>query len=550
MEPDEIEKLELPGPHFQGSVSNVRKHFPRVEKPYAASPGSHSSQTGLTRKRTRELGMLDTTPQQSKRKSPRKAFPDNVEFIHIEEDDPDPVATIEQQYQTICRTRPKSNDASAATIDLTANDYLTDNQCDQLLRKMSLQEDKEKAAALDIREPIPSYTNNKPRFKCTPGKCVELFDGDFLRIKSALQDGHGKVFVRGDHLVRQNYRGLTMSKRRNEVVLVRRVVESTAGTNSALHEVSVEHVLKNRHIIFTNQNFPLLSGRDDDASFQDPTQQVTFGPLFCRWIDTTVVDERRRSVEHIIQRLDFRDADDDTRSVDGDRTRKTRIATNEARFQWRGIPTELGGMHVSGRRTGHLDGKIEVEQVRSYTFADAFCGAGGTSRGAIDAGLHLRWGFDNNLEAITSYRHNFQRHGADCRHQSVDEFIRLVIALNDVSPFRVDVLHISPPCQPFSPAHTIPSPERDEMNQAALPSVWQLVEKLKPRIVTMEETEGLFTRHKEWFSLLINTFTSLGYSVRWKIVQCHSFGVPQTRRRLVIIAAGLVCPSHLRGCPY
>jgi DNA (cytosine-5)-methyltransferase 1 len=104
----------------------------------------------------------------------------------------------------------------------------------------------------------------------------------------------------------------------------------------------------------------------------------------------------------------------------------------------------------------------------------------------------------------------------------------------------VDVLHMSPPCQPFSAAHTIPSEMQDEINQAALLSVGHLLEKIRPRIATIEETEGLINRHVEWFSALINIFITLGYSVRWKVVRCQDYGVPQQRKRLFIIAAGLV----------
>lgn len=61
--------------------------------------------------------------------------------------------------------------------------------------------------------------------------------------------------------------------------------------------------------------------------------------------------------------------------------------------------------------------------------------------------------------------------------------------------FMVDILHLSPPCQPYSPAHTTsPNIERDEQNQAVLFSTWQMVDRLKPRVVTMEETEGLYKR--------------------------------------------------------
>jgi site-specific DNA-cytosine methylase len=50
----------------------------------------------------------------------------------------------------------------------------------------------------------------------------------------------------------------------------------------------------------------------------------------------------------------------------------------------------------------------------------------------------------------------------------------------------VDGLHILPPCQPFSAAHTVPSQIQDEINQAALFSVWHLLEKIKPRVATIE----------------------------------------------------------------
>ena len=109
---------------------------------------------------------------------------------------------------------------------------------------------------------------------------------------------------------------------------------------------------------------------------------------------------------------------------------------------------------------------------------------------------------------------------------------------SDGDRFIVDILHMSPPCQPFSPAHTVPSEIQDEINQAALFSVWHLLQKIKPRIATIEETEGLVNRHIDWFHALINIFICNGYSVRWKVVRCQDYGVPQQRKRLFIIAAG------------
>ena len=45
----------------------------------------------------------------------------------------------------------------------------------------------------------------------------------------------------------------------------------------------------------------------------------------------------------------------------------------------------------------------------NYTFADGFCGAGGTSVGARDAGLHIKWAFDHDGDAIDTYALNHGR---------------------------------------------------------------------------------------------------------------------------------------------
>jgi DNA (cytosine-5)-methyltransferase 1 len=103
---------------------------------------------------------------------------------------------------------------------------------------------------------------------------------------------------------------------------------------------------------------------------------------------------------------------------------------------------------------------------------------------------------------------------------------------------RVDILHLSPPCQIWSPAHTRPG-INDEQNFASLFAVMALVSKVKPRIVTLEQTFGIMARRFEAsFNSLIHCFTSLNYSVSWQIVQFKELGLPQNRRRLIIFAAG------------
>ena len=79
----------------------------------------------------------------------------------------------------------------------------------------------------------------------------------------------------------------------------------------------------------------------------------------------------------------------------------------------------------------------------------------------------------------------------------------------------VDILHLSPPCQFFSPAHTVAGKD-DEMNTAASFVIWELLRRIKPRIVTLENTFGLENNHPEYLRRVVNQFTSSSYSVRWK----------------------------------
>ncbi len=167
---------------------------------------------------------------------------------------------------------------------------------------------------------------------------------------------------------------------------------------------------------------------------------------------------------------------------------------------------------------------------RRYTFGDCFCGAGGMSRGAINAGLRIAWGFDFNLPACRTYQLNFL--GTPIYNVWANDFS------NSKKDCKCDICHISPPCQFFSPLHTSDGKD-DDMNTASLFAIEALLKKAKPRVVTLEETAGLVRigLHKDFFNAVINMFTSQGFSVRWKVLNCADFGVPQQRKRLVIIAS-------------
>ncbi|KAF8449940.1 S-adenosyl-L-methionine-dependent methyltransferase, partial [Terfezia claveryi] len=163
-----------------------------------------------------------------------------------------------------------------------------------------------------------------------------------------------------------------------------------------------------------------------------------------------------------------------------------------------------------------------------YTFGDAFCGAGGMSRAAEMAHFRVTWGVDCDEPAIQAYQMNFP--AATPYHTHVDQLLRTL----DGS-ILVDVLHISPPCQPYSPAHTVAG-KNDESNEAALFAITGLLEASRPRFATVEQTDGIL--HHEFLPALLSPFLDKGFSVAYRVLYGSEYGVPQLRKRLVVIAAG------------
>jgi DNA (cytosine-5)-methyltransferase 1 len=185
------------------------------------------------------------------------------------------------------------------------------------------------------------------------------------------------------------------------------------------------------------------------------------------------------------------------------------------------------------------------------TYGDSFCGAGGATRGASMAGLRVIWGFDFWKRACETWEANFPY--ARCFCEPAHKFVEFAKRYPHL--VKVDILHLSPPCQFFSPAHTINGVD-DEMNTASLFAVQAVIEVTRPRIVTLEQTFGInHPRFRFYFNALIQMFTAHDFSIRWAIIPLAQWvclsaifyllkhpltghqGLPQRRMRLIIIAS-------------
>lgn len=162
---------------------------------------------------------------------------------------------------------------------------------------------------------------------------------------------------------------------------------------------------------------------------------------------------------------------------------------------------------------------------------DLFCGVGGLTYGLQKAGIPVVAGIDIDQSCEYAYTHN-----NNCRFigKSVEELTgKEVEAL--FGRADVKILVGCAPCQPFS------SHQKDKKNRSGHKS-WRLlyefarlVRETKPHIVSMENVPEL---SKE---TVFNDFTSSlkeeGYSVSYQVVNVADYGVPQRRKRLILLAS-------------
>ncbi|KAH7090195.1 S-adenosyl-L-methionine-dependent methyltransferase [Paraphoma chrysanthemicola] len=422
----------------------------------------------------------------------------------------------------------------------------------------------------DIRPPDTEIQRYKLRKGCTlkPGDTVELRDhsahegepmhsGDFLRIRRIIMDLEtDEVRLRGHRLRRTKYLGQIFDWKLNELSMVLRVDENDPRCPfvAGLEDISVDEVLCTRECVLTNKNYPLLSFRSGQLcafpsglSKQQIKQQMFHGGrLACRVVNILFINDKGKTYSGIVRHLYGKESDAASCASSSDTPGLSRNSSIVVDDDDLAIPdTESHGLSGTIKRRARspsvteLDGRPRkkrspvLHKSDRYTFGDVFCGAGGASQGAKQAGLHVTWGLDHDKDAIIAYQSNHP--GALPFRRSAHDFPPRGYTNEDL---RVCVLHLSPPCCYFSPAHTTNGPN-DQANLEAIYTVGPILKKVRPRVATLEQTFGLSTReqHKPNFNLLLYDLGKAGYDVRYKIQDLSEFGLVQARKRLLIIAA-------------
>lgn len=170
---------------------------------------------------------------------------------------------------------------------------------------------------------------------------------------------------------------------------------------------------------------------------------------------------------------------------------------------------------------------------------DLFSGAGGLSLGLSYSGFDVIASVELKKDAAETYS----------LHHPACEIFNMDVRKLDFGRFcgQVDAVVGGPPCQPFSlGGHRKADKDKRDM----IPEFLRCLEQVRPEIFIMENVPGLMMKSAQpYFTQVLRRFKDLGYFVTHAVLNAADFGVPQARRRLIVVGSlrgslALPEPSH------
>lgn len=162
----------------------------------------------------------------------------------------------------------------------------------------------------------------------------------------------------------------------------------------------------------------------------------------------------------------------------------------------------------------------------SCNVVSLFSGGGGLDIGFKRAGFNIVWAIDINKDAVNSYKRNVGEEIVCGDLYEIDE---------KKIP-QCDFVIGGPPCQSFSLA----GKRKSDDKRGKL--VWRyidIIQELQPKGFLFENVTGLVSAKnsdgEKILPLLFKAFYDIGYNISYKIVNAADYGVPQLRKRVIIV---------------
>ncbi|MEI7884381.1 MAG: DNA cytosine methyltransferase [Clostridia bacterium] len=170
---------------------------------------------------------------------------------------------------------------------------------------------------------------------------------------------------------------------------------------------------------------------------------------------------------------------------------------------------------------------------------DFFCGGGGMTKGLMDAGIDVLFGLDSNPYCRDTYEKNnlipYLCH--DIQKVSSKELISKYPALKK----NEDLLMVGcAPCQPFS---LLRKGTEEHISVNLLSEFGRLMAELRPAHIIVENVPGIKGRGQDVLEKFLILLKENGYSHSAKVVNAKNYGVPQSRKRFILIASRIFVPK-------
>ena len=165
---------------------------------------------------------------------------------------------------------------------------------------------------------------------------------------------------------------------------------------------------------------------------------------------------------------------------------------------------------------------------------DFFCGAGGLTRGLLNADISVLAGVDND----DSLRETYTRNNAPSRFINSDINDVKIHELReelDIQAGDVTLYAACTPCQPFS---TLSRLKGEDKRKVLLLDFASIVEECPPDFILVENVPGLNNRFgKDIYEEFMQILGQGGFAADAGLLDAKHFGVPQTRKRFILIAS-------------
>jgi DNA (cytosine-5)-methyltransferase 1 len=179
----------------------------------------------------------------------------------------------------------------------------------------------------------------------------------------------------------------------------------------------------------------------------------------------------------------------------------------------------------------------------SFPLIDLFAGCGGGSIGFRQAGFTPVAAIEIDKDASDAYQ-------ANVGIAPITRNIRRVSGEELLTAAGLDagdctLLSGCPPCQSFTNLRKASlSTGKDRRRNTLYEDYLRLVAAVQPRHIAFENVPGMLsTRWRRHFDALLEGLNDLGYDSTWSIVDAADYGVPQRRKRILVIASRLTEPA-------